>query len=184
MDERLGLLGRYDRYRYDGFKAAHKSYRELIDKINAFCRWVEPIRKTDKILEQPFEDEVSGAIDQIERLVCDLVSKNRGFLEDPVILGYYRASAVYQNDQFFTRLGQALKIRTAPHASNRREDAMMLAAFLECGRSLDDFNAWKNQGLSQGEADKAIVTPEAQRKLLKRHGLTSNQAKGDRTQNR
>lgn len=176
------LLHRYDAHRYEGYKSEHSTYRDLIEKMHALCKWIEPIRKTSQVREKNYQEKVMSSIETIERLICDLVGAHRGFLEDPLILRYYRASTMFQNDQFFANLGQAFKRRTAPHASSKKQEAQILAAFRDSGRSLEDFNTWKTQGLTQEESDKATATPEAQRKLLKRHGLNVQPSKGGRTQ--
>jgi hypothetical protein len=157
--EIVGLLHHYDTYRHEGFEAEHPSYRKLIEAIKDFRQWADPIRKTNQALEKKFKEEVGKRLAQIEQRICDLVASNRGFLEDPIILGYYRASAVYRNDGFFSKLGQALKKRTAPHARSKEEEAEWLRAQEEAGVPFE----------KRVRLDGKTAKPEADRKLLKRY---------------
>lgn len=162
-----GLLNRYDAHRHEGYTSQHSTYRGLIDAIKAFCEWVEPIRKTVQVLEKDNQEKINSSIDQIEHLICELAGANRGFLEDPVILGYYRASTVFQNDQFFTKLGQALKRRTAPHASSKQQEALWIEAQEEAGVPFE----------KRARLDGTVATPGADRKILKRYGSGTRSAK-------
>jgi hypothetical protein len=161
----------YQAMRRRAYSTVHTEYRKLIDTLKAIESSAS-VRGRAENEQEKIEraNRAGGLVMRAERLICEMVAQHRTLLEDPVILGYWRASTVAKNDPFFSRLGEALQQKTAPHARSKEMEAIWIQAQLDAGipwERVVEFDP--GRPLKKVIENGRPVSKDAARKLLKRH---------------